>query len=126
MNPMTGGSTRSAHPTYNATPSRPGQHSAYNQILHSGGLNDNAINGQYPTGSTFKPITALAALSAGVITPQTLAGAGTTYTVGSGATAQSFRNSGGANYGNQDLVNALASPRTPTSTRSGRAQRRRP
>jgi len=110
MNPMTGriyglGSL----PTYDANAFATGvSTSAYRQILDSGSLNDRAINGQYPTGSTFKPITALAALSAGVITPQTLAGAGTTYTVGSGAAAQSFRNSGGANYGNKDLVGALA------------------
>jgi penicillin-binding protein 2 len=110
MNPMTGRVyALGSIPTYDANAFATGvSTSAYDQILHSGGLNDNAINGQYPTGSTFKPITALAALSAGIITPQTLAGAGTTYTVGSGATAQSFRNSGGANYGNQDLVNALA------------------
>ncbi|MDQ3851106.1 MAG: penicillin-binding transpeptidase domain-containing protein, partial [Actinomycetota bacterium] len=30
-----------------------------------------AISGQYPTGSTFKPITALAALQSGIITPDT-------------------------------------------------------
>ena len=110
MNPMTGriygvGSL----PSYNANAFATGvSTSAYNQILHSGGLNDLAINGQYPTGSTFKPITALAALGAGIITPQTLAGGGTTYTVGSGPTAQSFHNSGGANYGNLPLADALA------------------
>ena len=32
-------------------------------------LTDRAVNGTYPTGSTFKPITAMAALEAGVITP---------------------------------------------------------
>ena len=32
-----------------------------------GPLTDRAVNGTYPTGSTFKPITAMAALEAGVI-----------------------------------------------------------
>ena len=110
MDPMTGriyglGSI----PTYDANAFATGvSTSAYRRILDSGSLNDRAVNGLYPTGSTFKPITALAALGAGVITPQTLAGAGTTYTVGSGAAAQSFHNSGGANYGNKDLADALA------------------
>jgi len=34
-------------------------------------LTDRAIRGLYPTGSTFKPITAMAALNGGVITPST-------------------------------------------------------
>jgi penicillin-binding protein 2 len=38
----------------------------------SGGLVDRAIQGTYPTGSTFKPITAVAALQSGVITPKTI------------------------------------------------------
>ena len=32
-------------------------------------LTDRAVNGAYPTGSTFKPITAMGALEAGVINP---------------------------------------------------------
>ncbi|HEY1775607.1 MAG TPA: penicillin-binding transpeptidase domain-containing protein [Solirubrobacteraceae bacterium] len=96
-------------PTYNANDFATGVGtSAYNKILNSSALNDRAINGAYPTGSTFKPITALAALGAGVITPATLQGGGTTYTVGKGAAAESFKNSGGADYGDLDLVNALA------------------
>jgi len=96
-------------PTYDANDFATGiSTSAYTQILDSSALNDRAINGLYPTGSTFKPITALAALGAGVITPQTLAGSGSCYTTGTGTAAKSFCNSGGANYGNQDLVGALA------------------
>jgi len=34
-------------------------------------LSDRAIQGLYPTGSTFKPITAIAALESGVLTPST-------------------------------------------------------
>jgi penicillin-binding protein 2 len=69
---------------------------------------DRAVDGAYPTGSTFKPITALAALKAGLITTQTSQGAGVCYTVGSGAAAQHFCNSSQANYGDLRLVNALA------------------
>ena len=67
-------------------------------------LVDRAVDGRYPTGSTFKPITALAALGHGLITAQTPLGAGSCLTFG---TTQKFCNSGGANYGNLDLVGAL-------------------
>jgi penicillin-binding protein 2 len=107
MDPMTGrvlalGSV----PTYNAnafatTPST----KTYNAIraeYHP--FVDAAIDGKYPTGSTFKPITALGALGAGLITAQTLLGAGSCVTFG---TTQKFCNSGGTNYGSVDLVGAL-------------------
>ncbi len=42
----------------------------------AGPLDNRAINGAYPTGSTFKPITAMAALEGGVITPDEALGAG--------------------------------------------------
>ncbi|MGD1050040.1 MAG: penicillin-binding transpeptidase domain-containing protein [Solirubrobacteraceae bacterium] len=92
-------------PTYNAndfatTPST----KTYDEILSSDALFDRAIDGGYPTGSTFKPITALAALGSGLITAQTLQGNGSCVTFG---TTQKFCNSGSANYGNLDLVNAL-------------------
>jgi penicillin-binding protein 2 len=66
-------------------------------------LTDRATQGLYPTGSTYKLITALAALESGVITPQTsifdngyieLAGL-------------KFQNAGGASYGPLTLVPAL-------------------
>jgi penicillin-binding protein 2 len=69
----------------------------------SGPLTDRAVNGTYPTGSTFKPITALAALEAGVITPGEAFGAGECITVGT----QPFCNAGHANFGATDLVQAL-------------------
>ena len=93
-------------PTYNAnafatTPSK----KTYAAILaEDHALLDRAIDGAYPTGSTFKPITALAGLNAGLITAQSLQGNGSCVSFG---TTQKFCNSGSANYGNLDLVNAL-------------------
>ena len=67
---------------------------------------DRAISGTYPTGSTFKPITALAALQAGLITPGTLLGA--TPSDGCWTYArQRFCNSDNADFGANDLATAL-------------------
>jgi penicillin-binding protein 2 len=68
-----------------------------------GSLTDRATEGAYPTGSTFKPITAMAALQAGVITPSEGLGAGQCIVVG----AEQFCNAGKANYGAVGLVEAL-------------------
>jgi penicillin-binding protein 2 len=68
-----------------------------------GPLTDRAVNGAYPTGSTFKPITALAALEAGVITPGEGLGAGQCIQV---ATEQ-FCNAGHTDFGAVGLVEAL-------------------
>src|SRR5205085_10745386 len=45
-------------------------------------LTDRATQGLYPTGSTFKPITATAALESGVLTPTTTIVDGGTFTEG--------------------------------------------
>ncbi len=66
-------------------------------------ITDRAIAGLYPTGSTFKLITALAALEGGVITPSTTIYDGGTFTVG----GESFQNAGGASYGALTLVPAI-------------------
>ncbi len=66
-------------------------------------LADRATQGLYPTGSTFKLITAMAALNSGVITPQTVINDGGSITVGE----EQFQNSGGASYGPVNLVSAL-------------------
>ena len=66
-------------------------------------LSDRATESYYPTGSTFKIITALAALEGGEITPSTSINDGGTITVGD----QSFQNAGGASFGPVDLVPAL-------------------
>jgi penicillin-binding protein 2 len=66
-------------------------------------LSDRATESYYPTGSTFKIVTALAALEGKVITPSTSIFDGGKLTVGT----QSFQNAGGASYGPLTLVPAL-------------------
>jgi penicillin-binding protein 2 len=62
-----------------------------------------ATQGLYPTGSTFKPITAVAALESGVLTPSTTIVDGGRFTIG----GVSFQNAGGAAYGALQLPEAL-------------------
>ncbi|MGH3000010.1 MAG: penicillin-binding transpeptidase domain-containing protein, partial [Gaiellaceae bacterium] len=73
MNPWTGGIYAIASvPSYNQVAAA--NDPAYNAKLYTDPrklLTDRAIAGVYPTGSTFKPIIAEAALSAGIITPDT-------------------------------------------------------
>jgi penicillin-binding protein 2 len=73
INPWTGGIYALASvPTYNQVAAA--NDPSYNAKLYTDPRNlllDRAIAGVYPTGSTFKPIIAEAALSAGVITPET-------------------------------------------------------
>ncbi len=66
-------------------------------------LLDRAVEGQYPTGSTFKPITAMGALEADVINPSEALGGGACITAG----AEQFCNSGKTDYGSVPLVQAL-------------------
>ena len=66
-------------------------------------LTDRATESYYPTGSTFKLVTALAALEGNVITPSTTIVDTGKLTVGT----QSFQNAGGAAYGPLTLVPAL-------------------
>lgn len=66
-------------------------------------LTDRTTEGQYPTGSTFKIITALAALENGVITPSTVIDDPGQLVVGE----QHFHNAEGAAYGPLTLVPAL-------------------
>ena len=68
-----------------------------------GRLTDLADEGEYPTGSTFKPITAMAALEAGVITPEEGLGAGKCIYV----SGERFCNANEVEYGSADLVDAL-------------------
>ena len=66
-------------------------------------LTDRAVEGLYPTGSTFKLITATAALENGVITPNTVISDPGQLCVG----GQCFHNAEGAAYGPLTLVPAL-------------------
>jgi penicillin-binding protein 2 len=66
-------------------------------------LTDRATESYYPTGSTFKLVTALAALEEGVITPSTTIVDGGKLAVGT----QNFQNAGGVSYGPLTLVPAL-------------------
>jgi penicillin-binding protein 2 len=67
-------------------------------------LNNRAIQGLYPTGSTFKLVTAVAALQGGVITPDTVQYDGGSIKVG-GVT---FKNAGGVSHGAVALRKALS------------------
>lgn len=67
-------------------------------------LVDRASQSAYPTGSVFKPITALAALDSGTITPQTIINDSGKFDLGDGNVLQ---NAGGAAYGSIDLRQAL-------------------
>jgi len=66
-------------------------------------LTNRAIQGLYPTGSTFKPITSVAALNCGVLTPDTVIFDGGSFKQG----AIVRHNAGNASYGALNLVNAL-------------------
>jgi penicillin-binding protein 2 len=66
-------------------------------------LNDRATEGLYPTGSTFKLITALAGLEEGLVTPTSTVDDTGSITVGE----QEFENSEGVANGPVDLVSAL-------------------
>lgn len=78
----------------------------YNEVAgnpETAPLTDRATSGLYPTGSTYKIITALAALEGGVITPSsTIVDNGSITLAG-----EKFQNAGGASYGPLTLVPAL-------------------
>lgn len=67
-------------------------------------LTDRATEGHYPTGSTFKPITAIASLEAGLLDPNAGLGAGSCIVAQGG---REFCNAGNTDYGAVGLVQAL-------------------
>jgi penicillin-binding protein 2 len=67
-------------------------------------LLNRATEGAYPTGSTFKPITALGSLEAGILDPSTPLGGGSCITAPGG---EQFCNAGKTDYGPLAMVEAL-------------------
>jgi penicillin-binding protein 2 len=100
-----------SYPTFNPNKfAKPLTKSEYAELEGNGSgeeapapLTDRAVNGAYPTGSSFKPITAMAALEAGVINPTEGLGAGECIDVG----GEQFCNAGKTDYGAVGLVEAL-------------------
>jgi penicillin-binding protein 2 len=70
-------------------------------------LINRAIQSQGPTGSTFKPITATAALQSGAWSTSSIYDDTGKFCVGSGSAIQCRHNAGGAVDGSLDMVNAL-------------------
>jgi penicillin-binding protein 2 len=109
LNPLNGevlalGSYPSFDPNKFAKPLTKAEYAALEGSSTAGGpLTDRAVNGTYPTGSTFKPITAMGALEAGVMTPSEGLGAGQCIHV----STEQFCNAGQADYGAVGLVDAL-------------------
>jgi penicillin-binding protein 2 len=67
-------------------------------------LSDRTTEGHYPTGSTFKPITAIASLEAGLLSPGEALGAGSCIVAPGG---RQFCNAGKVDHGALGLVEAL-------------------
>lgn len=100
------GSTPSYDPNKFARPlTEPEYKSLVGNGTNGGPLTDRAVNGTYPTGSTFKPITAMAALEAGVLNPSEGLGAGRCIQVN--GKGREFCNAGKAEFGSVGLVQAL-------------------
>jgi penicillin-binding protein 2 len=66
-------------------------------------LTDRATQGLYPTGSTFKPITSVAALMCGVLSPSQVLFDGGSFKIGN----LTLHNAGNASYGALSLARAL-------------------
>ena len=101
------GSYPSFDPNKFAKPLTKAEYAALQGSAPGGGtpapLTDRAVNGTYPTGSTFKPIIAMGALESGVLDPNAALGAGQCISV----STQQFCNAGHADYGALPLVDAL-------------------
>ena len=97
------GSAPSFDPSVFAKPISKARYAALNSEANGAPLFDRAIGGLYPTGSTFKPITATAALRQGVITPQTPIFDAGCFNAG----AQQFCSPGDQGHGSVALSRAL-------------------
>jgi penicillin-binding protein 2 len=96
------GSSPTFDPSELITPTQAQVNALYRN--ESAPLLDRATEGEYPTGSTFKLMTALAALENGVITPSTVINDPGQLCVGP---EECFKNAEGAAYGPLTLVPAL-------------------
>jgi penicillin-binding protein 2 len=88
----------------------PLSHATYNQVtnpLSNYPLLNRAIDSAGPTGSTFKPITATAALQSGLWTPSDVYDDTGKFCLGAGLAQQCRQNAGGASNGPLDLTNAI-------------------
>jgi penicillin-binding protein 2 len=97
------GSQPSFDPNIFAKAVRASDYKRLNSEAYGKPLFNRAIQGGYPTGSTFKLITATAALQSGLITPDTVLFDGGSLTIGNIV----FKNAGGAAYGALALRQAL-------------------
>jgi penicillin-binding protein 2 len=97
------GSQPSFDPNIFAKAVRESDYKRLNSEAYGKPLFNRAIQGGYPTGSTFKLITATAALESGLITPDTVLFDGGSLTIGNIV----FKNAGGAAYGALALRQAL-------------------
>jgi penicillin-binding protein 2 len=98
------GSNPSYDPSIFAKPVVPqSQYEALTSDATSAPITNRAMQGLYPTGSTFKPITAVAALSSGDLTPQRVINDPGTFTIGD----QEFTNAGKVAHGPVALRQAL-------------------
>jgi penicillin-binding protein 2 len=97
------GSQPSFDPNIFAKAVRASDYRRLNSEAYGKPLFNRAIQGGYPTGSTFKLITATAALESGLITPDTVLFDGGSLTIGNIV----FKNAGGAAYGALALPQAL-------------------
>jgi penicillin-binding protein 2 len=108
MNPQTGGIyALASYPTYNqVAAARDPKYlaSLYKDRGTAPRLLNQATQGQYPTGSTFKPIVAEAALSEGIITPSTPKLCSGSFTIG----GYTFHNVEAGVYSSMSLTTALA------------------
>ena len=97
------GSSPTYDPTVFTKPVIP--QSTYDQIFSgtTAPYIDRATQSYYPTGSTFKPITAIAALESGVLTPTTTIVDGGSFQLGN----LTLQNAGGGAYGALQLPQAL-------------------
>lgn len=108
MNPDTGevyamGSYPSYDPNVFAKPVKESVYRKLNSALSGSPLFDRSIQGRYPTGSTFKAITATAALQSGTITPDTPFNDAGSIKIGD----QTFKNAGGVANGTLSLRDAI-------------------